>query len=270
MIAENLYSFEVAAPALVLGCQHWLVVSGVQTDVPIVEGVPYRIEGFWYHDPARDLDKDNGETHSSYADWLKSFFTGCASFRKPFVIVCDVRPPAQGLLLPERSPAPPSLAGGRFVDPQDAVQAALSGLERYEIANEDSHTPVRAPLLVQRTDRIDEFYYLVPLLRNDGTSTLVRIDARNAVYLGAELRGPTFPYVTPAQMLERFQLEERTLEFVDRSVRFWSGASVAHPTLIWQPCGQTMSPYAPLYQISVGGELLYVDGNNQVYAELIL
>jgi hypothetical protein len=46
------------------------------------------------------------------------------------------------------------------------------------------------------------------------------------------------------------------------------GALCFYPTMVWRPCWESRSPYYPFYQITVGGNQIYVGYDGTVYPVL--
>jgi hypothetical protein len=270
-VVQALYALGVPVPAMVEDCTHWIAVHGVDTDVvPTAEGC-YRIEAFWFHDPADEplIPPTGPEHHVPYADWLNTWLTGCAKFPQPFIVVAGPVPTPAGGMCPEPPEQPP--ADGHLIDPPAAAELALLGLasyglETYGLAADDDAYVAEPPQLVERIDRTDEFYYLVPLRRRDDTYTVVRVDARDGAYLGAQFGRADFRYPDPRQVTVRFEGLAITTD--ELSVRLSAGAYEVHPTLVWRPSLEAPSPYHPRYQIAAGGATVWADPDGGLYPAL--
>lgn len=268
-IVDALYGLGIAVAVMVEECTHWVVVHGVDTDVAPVPGQPYRIEAFWFHDPAdRPLIPPTGpEQHAPYQEWLTTWLTGCKAFLpEPFIIVAAPARGAAGALLPTRFAQLGSSV--HVISPADAVTFAERGLEafglqRYGLADGESYEPQPAQL-VQRIDRVDEYFYLVPLRRKDATYTVVRVDALSGTYLGAQFGRTDFRYVDPAHM--QLELQDVTIQADDFSTRLRVGTYEVNPTLVWRPSLETPSPYHPHYQVNAGGTTVFADLDGNVHA----
>lgn len=272
-IVDALYELGAAVPVIVHCCKHYVVVNGVDTNVQPAPGIPYQIEAFWYHDPSDAQTSllappNDPEQHVTYQDWIRTWLTGCDKFSKPFVIVTGPVSAAVGDFLPEsfgQSNSPQHL-----IDLAAASKSARRGLKRYGLERYGLTKKGRyewgIPRLVQRIDRVDEFYYLVPLRRDDGLFTVVRVDALAGAYLGAQFGRAEYRYVDRGQMTQ--QLADACIEWDDGSSRLRLGTYDVHPTLVWRPSPTSPSPYHPLYQINVGGTTVYADCDARIYFEL--
>ena len=41
-----------------------------------------------------------------------------------------------------------------------------------------------------------------------------------------------------------------------------------YPTLVWQPCRESLSPYYPFFMVTVGAQRIYVRVDGQVFTKL--
>ncbi|HEV2738664.1 MAG TPA: hypothetical protein VGU66_08810 [Candidatus Elarobacter sp.] len=271
-IVDALYELDVAVPVLVVGCTHWVVVHGVDTDVMPADGQPYQIEAFWFHDPADPplIPPTGPEQHAPIQEWLSTYLTGCGEFCEPFIIVAGPVTAAAGVSEPIRFAQSDSSAD--LIDPADAVESAARGLEafgllRYGLAEDDCYE-AQPPRLVQRIDRVDEFFYLVPLRRKDATFTVVRVDALLGTYLGAQFGRPDFRYADREQM--RFELEGVSIRADGLSSKMRRGTFEVQRILVWRPSLETPSPYHPLYQVNVGGKTVFADVDGHIHRKFTI
>ena len=150
------------------------------------------------------------------------------------------------------------------VVPRAAVAARqFATSERMAVAFAGA-TPDTA-MLVQRLDRRDSYYYIVPFKVGGRETARMTMDATDATFLeasGIEKPGEQLPAYVPAPvMLRRLYAEADrfadTLRFLIRD-----GAVGQHPVLVWMPCAESSSPFLPFYQYSIGDTFLYyrVDG----------
>jgi len=265
-VAAALATYGVAVPVMVYGCCHWVAVSGVETDNQIGGKKDYAIQAISFFNPA-DTSCPNHkgpENHATYREWVDTYLLGCSTFRNMFNVVVDSRLPAQSC--PRSLRASLRASSRRLIDAGNAYEAACRGLSQYGIVHRDGHEP-RA-LLVQRIDRQDEYYYLVPLSAPDESTIIVRVDALDGAYLGALLRCDGFDYVSPREFFEQLVMEERLIEFLDLPTNLRAETFTVHPCLVWKPCVQSRSPYQPLYQLNRGGTLNYFDGSRTFYSEI--
>jgi hypothetical protein len=271
-VVQALYALDVPVPVMVEDCSHWVAVHGVDTDVVPTAEACYQIEAFWFHDPADEplIPPTGPEHHVPYAEWLNTWLTGCTKFPKPFIIVAGPVFAPTGTLCaepPEQSPP-----NDELIDPSAATGCALDGLTsyglaRYGLANEDDAYTAEPPQLVERIDRNDDFSYLVPLRRHDGTYTVVRVDAHDGAYLGAQFGRADFPYTEPQQFTVRLEgLAVTTDEF---AVRLSQGTFEVHPRLVWRPSLES-SPYHPVYQVAAGDATVWADAHARLYSRFTM
>jgi hypothetical protein len=189
----------------------------------------------------------------------------------PDTTVPDDAPQASRLAAPGASPAARSVAGSvadagetliPAVDPRDVLAAARRGIEQYQLAGGLYEVSSQPPRLVQRTDRVDEFYYLVPIEFDGGFTVVADVDAHTVVYAGAQIR-PLPGY--------RF-IDESTARKCLTSVKDFAADSDSfdvQPTLAWLPCKESASPFSPFVKVTRHGlPFAFVGLDGTVYSQL--
>jgi len=292
-------------------CAHWIVVRGVSTSVEPKPGTTYSINGFWInnpwppvpafidgYDPTRlpppphsagdgcgsgvdqnNLDHGISNEYVAYAlgvnSWQNLYLTGCnwcGSFR--FISVCDPEPPELGKLDTRQ---PKFWAkGDRLIGP-DAMKFAERGIEEHYLMEDklfqkalDGAQP-SDPILVQRLDLPDAYYYLVPMLRKDTVTALISIDGLYGNLGGARaLPEPVrWPFVDGKEVFEKI-IEKKHIELGDRRGKLVvrKRAHCFYPIMVWRPCKESRSPYYPFYMVTVGDNRIYIGYDGTVYTEL--
>ncbi|WP_156304373.1 hypothetical protein [Nitrosospira briensis] len=298
-VAFTLYHYKVSPAVLVYHCAHWNVVCGVQTDVDPTTG-PYVIEGFWLNNPVWDSSISShdgsdtcgsGGTHGvanefvTYAEWQTNRFNGCAyddpGAATQWISVCDPEPPT--IDLPRRREVKRHGNGKRLIQPQQVAELASSGLKEYKLAENKQFEAAFSsggfgmPQLVQRLDRPNDFYYLTPWEGERGISALVDIDARFGFFKSARVFSePAKEWLIggehgakSAELIAR-RVNDKIFELPGEKGRFkvYPGTYCITPILVWKPCRQSWSPHLPFYQLAIGGTLLYVRVDGEVFTQL--
>jgi hypothetical protein len=129
------------------------------------------------------------------------------------------------------------------------------------------------PILVQRLDRLDSFYYIVPMQASENqVPVLASVDARSGYYRQAvALPEPGTQLVANLDrkaLLERvvgnkFELEDRLGRLVVRRE-----AACLYPTLVWKPCRESLSPFWPFHMMTVGAHPLYIRIDGAIFTKL--
>jgi hypothetical protein len=279
-LIELLYGNDAVAPAvLVYKCGHWLVVTGFQTDVEPIQGTNFHVLGFYVNSPlfrtanfAHSDDDICGTCNFGLQDEFLSLdaflglLTACRKPPAPFALVEATRGELVGTMLMRRHSVHRATAreeyGSLWTDSSfDATAVrnfALDALERYGL-DASGFFPgsgvlgTEDPLLVQRLDLLDSYYALVPLVRDVGRVGYARLDMNDRSLLGACV---TDADVVPAMSMEHVLLSE-TYDCAETIGTPRPGTYAAHPTLVWRPCRESTSPYAPFRQISAGGRVLF-------------
>ena len=291
MICWTIHFWKVSPVALVESGNHWVVVNGYTASAAPSswDDLSYTISSFDLRDPwpptpapAPPPPHTDGDTcgtggvhgvadvNVSYATWQSDYMnanTFGSQWLGKYVAVCDPHPPPlYGLRpLPERI-RPHS---GERILPAALVQEELP--LRLEEAGLLAHPRwsdvirgVRAgePVLVQRLDRSDSYYWIVPAEEDGAMRAAVSIDARFGDYREAMiLRGEGSPFIgfrSAEEVVEN--IAGRRFELPDDGGRLLvrpEGTSV-HPCLVWKPCRESLSPFYPFRMISVGPFRIYV------------
>ncbi|MEB3361000.1 MAG: hypothetical protein VKI42_02615 [Synechococcaceae cyanobacterium] len=297
-VAYTLYHFQVSPAVLVYHCQHWNVVRGVQTDVDPTSG-PYVVEGFWLNNPVWDSsvaahdDADtcgSGSSHGvanefvTYAEWRTNRFNGCAyddaGGATQWISVCDPEPAKIGL--PRMRSVSYQSDGKRLISAKQTLELASAALNDYRLQESELGASFREgrlgrPVLVQRLDRPNDYYYLTPWEQSDGIMGFLDVDARFGVFKSARaFSHPERELLIGARssrgLLEAItrRLNHKTFELPNEQGRFkvFPGTYCIPPVLVWKPCRESWSPHLPFYQIVVGPHVLYVRLDGQVFSQL--
>ena len=128
-------------------------------------------------------------------------------------------------------------------------------------------------MLVQRLDRIDSFYYIVPFTDDRGEArTAVSVDARFGDYRQAITAGESGFSLSIAldEKVIRELTINRLLELGRRQgrVRIRKEAFCLYPTMVWEPCRESLSPFYPFHMITIGEHRIYVRSDAKVFTKL--
>jgi hypothetical protein len=291
-ICWAIHNYQCAPIALVFGGNHWAVVRGYTASAAPAAAfdTSYTISSFdlnnpWPPVPAApgppphtdgDVCGSGGnrgvaDINVAYGTWQTDYLTpnvfGTQWLGK-YVAVCDPDPKGPA------GPSPPPERTTRS-DGQNLLEAAvirerlLGNLTRAGLLSHAVWSKVfddlrtGDPLLVQRLDRPDSYYWIVPTLdRRGGLRAAVGVDARSGDYQQTlAVRNPDaslFGFVEPQKVTDhvlgrRFELPRGGGPLLVQR----QGLSV-HSALVWQPCRESLSPFYPFFMLSVGAHRLYV------------
>ena len=278
----------------------WLVVHGFDvTDEPQApDDTSFAIRAFDVRDPLPPSDELDAPTvpphatddgcgtgegrgqapqHVTYVEWLDHMMTGVPSgfWQGKFLAVgdADAVPTRPGRIqLPEIVHD-----GDRIVPPGMAADGARDGLKTFGVADRKEWgailrgTEPGPPTLVQRLDRLDRYYYIVPFLRSRARATaLALVDGTQGDYRQcAGFRVPRVISVpTPREILKRHV--GKTYELPDRQggLLVRQRAATIYPLLVWKPCVESLSPDYPFHMIIVGDHRLYIRIDGKVFTQL--
>jgi hypothetical protein len=129
----------------------------------------------------------------------------------------------------------------------------------------------QSPTLVQRIDHKDAYYFIVPFnIATRETARLI-IDAFSGRLV--EVSGVTEAnkslqrYVSSQEALDRM-LTARAASKLKWQFEFRREHVGVHPVLVWKPCRQSVSPFLPFHQFSVGSSLVYLRVDGQLFNAL--
>jgi len=305
----TIHHYQVAPIALVLNGDHWIVVRGYEASAAPTSSADtsYSIIAFEVNDPAPPVpsfyapsvpppppppphsigdgcgtggNRGAANVHIAYATWQSTYMTGNkygSLWKGKNVAVCDPDPPAEHL--GQMPPAVKRLQGETLLMPPEAVEYAIAGLRQYRLHQRKGwqealkDTNPRNPVLVQRLDQIDSFYYIVPLESQEKIITAaVAVDGRFGDYQqtiaipegGSSLLTALDERKVLAMMVgHKFELEGSRKPIMIRKEAF-----CLYPTLVWRPCLESLSPFYPFHMITVGDYRFFVRVDGQIFTKL--
>jgi hypothetical protein len=301
-IVYTLWHYGVPTGTLVFGCAHWIVVRGASTTVEPTTTSFFSINGFWINNPwppspswynpaaapppphssgdgcGTGVDRGVANEYVVYNNsWKDVYFTGCDVWsvgHSQYISVCDPSHPKLGELVLKREK--PLSTGDRLVTAEDASRFAVIGSQEHDLRQDEifaqalEGTKPLEPILVQRLDLVDTFYYLVPMVRNNEVTAFLSVDGLYGNFRGGlVLSKPTStPFVPRSEIVEK--ILKAPIDLGDKLGRIVlrDGAFCFYPIMLWKPCYESRSPYYPFYMITVGGRNIYVGYDGKIYPTL--
>lgn len=170
-------------------------------------------------------------------------------------------------------PSQPSIAE-RLLTVDKAIESARAAARdfaesRLKVALQSAEP--QSPLLVQRIDRKDAYYFIVTFNIASRETARFILDGFGGKLTEAsgvtESDKALTRYVSSQEALDRMftarAASKRKWEFEFRREHVGM-----HPVLVWKPCRQSPSPFLPFYQFSVGGSFEYLRVDGEVFSEL--
>jgi hypothetical protein len=116
---------------------------------------------------------------------------------------------------------------------------------------------------VQRLDRRDSYYWIVPASDDEGLiRAAISVDAIYGTYKSAATLN------AGQSVLFGFQNREEVFAHISRQaidlpqyagrLIFRPEVACLHPVYVWKPCRESLSPFYPFRMISTGQNLIYV------------
>ena len=299
-VVWTIHNSRLPAVALVRGDLHWLVVRGyTATAAPTgSQDVGYTISGFDVNDPFPAVSRtapppphgtgDNcggggslgvADEHLSYTAWRRDYMTGVPGgyWGGRFVAVGDPAPP------PARHPqnqnsARPEFDGARLLPADRAASLAMRALQQQGLTDRPAWkaalegTSDGEPVLVQRLDRADSFYWIVPRVRNGLAVVATIIDGRDGEYLQARMlrepRESVLLLLTRAEIEERISGTRHRLPGREGELFVRPGLATIGENWVWRPCRESLSPFYPFKLVTYGAHRLYVRSDGEVFTSL--
>ncbi len=305
----TIHHYGVAPIAMVYGGDHWIVVRGFEASAAPTESgdTSYSISAFDVNNPwpptpsasapppppppphsagdgcgsgiSDGVNRGLANEHIAYSAWKSTYATANkygSLWNGQHVAVCDPDPPAEG---PGKQEPSKRSRGHRLVRPGAAIKGALAGLERHGLPDREDWQPALrgaepgTPVLVQRLDEIDSYYFIVPFTRGrKGVTAAVAVDGWSGDYRQAISVPPEGSSILSA--LESKAVLDlilgQTLELEGRQGRLpvRKEAYSLYPALVWRPCLESLSPFVPFHMLTVGAHRIYVRPDRQIFTFL--
>jgi hypothetical protein len=222
----------------------------------------------------------------TYADWHDTYMTGVGGgyYAGKFIAMCDPSPPAArpGIRKAIVRPFP----GTSIISPASAAELAVGGLKAAGLFTKAGvwqttleRTTTGTPELVQRLDHPDKYYYVVPIETGGKLTAASRVDAKYGTHLGSILSPPLLSASGPGAVhVNPLFLSQQNALTAVLGARIKLGTAgilvtrpetlVPHPTLVWEPCLESLSPYYPFRMFTAGRTQLYVRVDGKVFTKL--
>jgi hypothetical protein len=218
----------------------------------------------------------------TYTQWKNTYMTGAnyhanGHWQGLFVAVCDPDPPATRRGPSIRRVRP--FDGKRLISRDQVSRLAMEIVKERQLPQDEpwrkSLKGVRpaGPVMVQRLDRLDDYYYIVPLVsgKQAATAALV-LDAR----FGDFQQAISFPkpdksivsLPTSKAVLKQVVGKTFEMERYHGFLRFREEATVVLEPWVWKPCLESLSPLWPFKMVVSGGNTIYVRIDGQVFTTL--
>jgi hypothetical protein len=298
-IVWSIYQYDTPVIALVYGRAHWLVVNGFETSAEPTgpADLSYSINSFDLRNPTKVPDSpppphsdtdlcgtggEYGETVEDllYAHWDYSFVSPVnppSAWSGKYIAICDTDPPAPSI--GAQPPPVERLPGDQIIPRNQAGELAIAGIKRHGLNKRGgwneflSGTSPGKPILVQRLDRRDTYYYIVPMTKKRAIPALVCIDGRYGNYQqAARTSDPGGNALGDLNFDPKVALKTALSKPIDLGrqgkLQLRPEACVIYPMLVWRPCRESMSPYLPFFMIIAGNRRIYVSVDGRVLPQL--
>jgi hypothetical protein len=270
---------DIPAVALVDGANHWIVVHGyhVSREPANINDTNYQLLGFDIIDSNRP---QKARDYVSASAWRSNYMNGvvCGKFDGKFVAVCDPEPTrVKGGPTVSRTPQKREPSGG-LLRAERLSRMAFEGVRLAGLLEDETWKKAMNGVstgghcLVHRLDRLNSFYAIVPFEKGGRVQAQAMLDPYTGELLGAgasedlgkSLSMPT----TTDDAINRVAGKYFDLPGEHPHLRLKREGLSASPTLVWQPCRESLTPYLPFTQVTYGKHTLYVRTDGKVFTSL--
>ncbi len=271
-IAYTIDRYGVPPASLIYDCGHWVVMRGTITDVQPTTAIgSFSVYGFFVNDPWYGPTSFGENQYIDVNTWKDDYFTGCsgwcAASGTRYISVVDPSPvPPLELILPK--PAARRDVIISELEARKKVDEYLKIFLEYEEFRKNfdvscdllQESAIDTPVLVQRSDKTEDAYYIVSLSQDEMANGAVLIDA----YSG-QLKELSF-VSEPIDYLSKFDIDEATAmsegivwetkmkpELLPASKRKLdisaNDVRVTKMELVWEPGLEDRNPYYPIWKV---------------------
>jgi hypothetical protein len=252
-IAYTIDKYGVPPASLIYHCGHWVVVRGTYTDVQPTKAIgSFAVYGFFVNDPWYGATSLGENKYIDVNTWKDDYFTGCsgwcAASGTRYISVVDPSPvPPLELILPKSAARRDIIISES--EAKEKVAQYLKILMEYEEFRKNfdvssdvlQESAINTPILVQRSDKKEDAYYIVSLSQDEMTNGAILIDA----YSG-QLKELSF-VSEPINYVPKFEVDKATSMF-KRSVLEIKVESDLLPLLKQEPSKQSLLKQARMPQ----------------------
>lgn len=282
-MAYTIKQFGVPPAALIYGCGHWVVVRGVMTNVEPTYSGSYTIYGFYVNDPWYGSSTLGENAYIDIATWNADYFTGCnwcgASGTRYITVVDPEPPPPVRITYPEVKPIRPEVISLDEVRGYGAEY--LEHIKKKEKFRENFSKAFRVidkvkqdtPLLVKRSDREKNGYYIIPLKNGASTQGAMLLNAYSGQLKGVSFVEKPIKYTGKYKQKDAKELFKKKLPHLRmkkkpikdlqkksaaelKKIRKSPGLikpadlRITKMELVWEPTIQSQNPYYPLWKVT--------------------
>jgi hypothetical protein len=276
------------AAALIDEGDHWVVIRGYKAGKatpPPVTVFGRNLNGVYLRDPYPDAPARRLMAAEEFID--ERFFPiscGVTADSDRYVAIVDraaIRREAKMVRRPPREVKRLE----PFLTPEAARKAAADYAKAL-LAEDDEpaqdplvNASPGEPVLVQRLDREDDYFYIVPFENGGKITSRMAIDAKagrlKEVQWIEDLSSTLPPWRSPDEFLKRYVGDPYPPRAADEGTSRGPSPVVrretlgVHPVLVWRPCPESRSLFAPFHLLINGDQLVYVKvDDGQVFPRL--
>ncbi len=303
-IVTILVDKKIPMAVLVKQASHWVVARGAHIDGDPVAGDNFTLFGMTINNPSPPLvynlpqgakrppphtDNDicgtigdtigSSDEFVSYAEWEDDWLTpvGFTQNSTPSMVAVFKVPYKEKKLgrielvkhkfIPEKN----IIIDAKVLKSITVDEARAHGLfENKRYASALKNALPANPILVQRLDKKDSYYYIVPMVREKSITSTALIDAVSGVLLGfTPFKKPVDKlFMTQDEIMKKLAQHPVNLEDDQAKLKLREGAYSIHPAMVWKLCKESLSKYHPFYMVTIGKTKVYVGWDGKVYTRL--
>ncbi len=272
--AWSILKDRIAPAVLIWKCRHWALVTGFEAEaVPAsIDDETWGLRGFYLRNPYGPLDH-----HIDVRSWIAQYQTGVLHgiWRTRRVVVCAG---AAAAATPElRAEAEPPFVRRALLDAAAIPAMANAAVRSARFARHPRwqeaarNTVPGEPMLVTRLNFPADHHYIVPMLRDGGTTLLLNLDAYDGSYRESapvDAGHPASPARARAQLETMLARGSVVLDDSREPVPLWPEMTAVFPSFTWRPCLESLSPYLPFLHVNTGNRQLHIRMDGKVFGEI--
>jgi hypothetical protein len=302
-IILNMVRTKLPVAVLVKQASHWVVARGTHLDGDISSDGDFTLLGVTINDPwpscpynvpaqytrapphgDNDACGKAGDTQRScdefiaWEEWKNEWLCPVAftqsSIPSTVAVYKTARLVKPGNILRTKHMHVPEV--GHFIDEESLTRVTLDEVRLHGLHEHKSYakalenaSPSR-PILVQCLDKLDSYYYIVPMVREKMITSTALVDAASGRLMGfTRFNKPVERLFMDHEAMMK-KLMEKPIYMEDSHAKFKlrEGAYSIHPTMVWKLCRESLSKYYPFHMVTIGNTQVYVGWDGTVHTRL--
>lgn len=237
--------------------EHWVVVTGITTDVTPVGNTSVNLESIVIHDPGYGDLSNTNIVRFFYAADFATLFTAvnkpASSYNGEYVAVIEPPLPLGRVIIPKE------ILKGRIIDPRLALEQAKKWLLKYNLFEMEHFKKLAdaKPLEPMLVDKAYGGYYLIPYAPKDQNPHAIGAVLINAYKGNLKEVGIFQPMA--------FMTRDQAVRAAQSYLKIESSRQV-NAELVTRIKGRNFGRYSPVWKVELDGIVVHVDQHGKIYS----